>query len=425
MLHDRSQAVRPRRGYHAGMRSPHVLISGASIAGPALAHWLNAAGWTTTVVERFDALRDTGHNVDVRGAAREVVRRMGLDDAVRGATTGETGTAFVDERGDVVADFPAGRSDTGGATAEVEILRGELARLLNEGTRDDTEYVFGDRITALHDRPDGVSVGFERSADRTFDLVVIAEGLTSRTRALAFPDARTTDLGLYLAYLTIPRTPADDDRWRWYNAPGGPPGLAAAGQRRHDPRHPGLPLRRPRPRGARPPRPGADPPADLPGRGLGDRAGAGRARRALLLRRRRPGPAAPVDQRSGGAGRGRRLVRVAAQRHGDQPRPRRCLRPRRRAHHPRRPPRGLRPLSRPRCGPTSTARRSCHRERRASRSRGPAPGVTALRTALRVAGSPVGRRAGSGCSLPPADEIDLPRYASLPGREGQARAARA
>jgi hypothetical protein len=61
---------------------------------------------------------------------------MGLDDAVRGATTGETGTAFVDERGEVVADFPAGRSDTGRATAEVEILRGELARLLYEGTRD-------------------------------------------------------------------------------------------------------------------------------------------------------------------------------------------------------------------------------------------------------------------------------------------------
>ena len=232
-------------GYDPGMRSPHVLISGASIAGPALAHWLAAAGWTTTVVERFDALRDTGQNIDVRGAALEVVRWMGLDDAVRGATTGETGTAFVDERGDVVAAVAAGRSDTDGATAAVEILRGELSRLLDEDTRDgaagrrspsarpsrpstagepggcDCEYVFGDQITGLDDRPDGVTVRFARSPERTFDLVVVAEGLGSRTRALAFPDARTTDLGLYLAYLTIPRTPADDDRWRWYNAPRG------------------------------------------------------------------------------------------------------------------------------------------------------------------------------------------------------------
>ena len=51
------------------MRTRTILISGASIAGPALAHWLAAAGWTTTVVERFDALRDTGQNIDVRGAA--------------------------------------------------------------------------------------------------------------------------------------------------------------------------------------------------------------------------------------------------------------------------------------------------------------------------------------------------------------------
>ena len=140
--------VRRRIGYDPGMRSPHVLISGASIAGPALAHWLDRRRLDD---HRRRALRRAarhGQNIDVRGAAREVVRRMGLDDAVRGATTGETGTAFVDERGDVVAAFPAGRSDTGGATAEVEILRGELSRLLYEGTRDDTEYVFGDQITA-------------------------------------------------------------------------------------------------------------------------------------------------------------------------------------------------------------------------------------------------------------------------------------
>jgi 2-polyprenyl-6-methoxyphenol hydroxylase-like FAD-dependent oxidoreductase len=36
------------------VRTSTILISGASIAGPALAYWLNAKGWKTTVVERFD-----------------------------------------------------------------------------------------------------------------------------------------------------------------------------------------------------------------------------------------------------------------------------------------------------------------------------------------------------------------------------------
>ena len=46
----------------------------------------------------------------------------------------------------------------------MEILRGELSRLLYEGTRDDTEYVFGDQITALDDRPDGVTVALRAIA---------------------------------------------------------------------------------------------------------------------------------------------------------------------------------------------------------------------------------------------------------------------
>jgi 2-polyprenyl-6-methoxyphenol hydroxylase-like FAD-dependent oxidoreductase len=32
------------------------------------------------------------------------------------------------------------------------------------------------------------------------------------------PDAQVRSLGIYMAYVTIPRTDADDDRWRWYNA---------------------------------------------------------------------------------------------------------------------------------------------------------------------------------------------------------------
>lgn len=216
---DRFRTASPKNGDDVTPRS--ILISGGSIAGPALAVWLDAAGHRTTVVERFAEQRDTGQNIDIRGAAREVVRRMGLEDAVKAATTGERGTEFVDARGRALASFPAGTSDGDGATAEVEILRGDLSRLLVERSRPGTEYVFGDRITGLDERADGVEVTFRDGPTRTFDVVVIAEGVTSRTRALVLPDADVRELGLYTAYLTIPRTPADTDLWRWYNAPGG------------------------------------------------------------------------------------------------------------------------------------------------------------------------------------------------------------
>lgn len=197
------------------MSTPSILISGASIAGPAAASWLAAAGWDVTVVERFPALREEGQDVDVRGAGREVLRRMGLEETVRAHHTRETGLSFVDERGRAYASFPAGADNTDSSpTAELEILRGHLARLLHDHSPGAAEYLFGDRITALHDDGHGVDVEFAHRAACRFDAVVIAEGTRSRTRDLVFPGTQVDELGLLAAYLTIQRTTADDRQWR-------------------------------------------------------------------------------------------------------------------------------------------------------------------------------------------------------------------
>ena len=161
---------------------PHVLISGASVAGPALAWWLHRYGYDVTVVERAPALREGGQNVDVRGAGRDVTRRMGLEPLIRAATTGEAGLRFVDADDRTIASFPAGHSDSDGFTAELEILRGDLARLLVDHTHDTATYVFGDHITGIDDRADSVEVTFAHGPRRTFDLVVVADGIRSVDR---------------------------------------------------------------------------------------------------------------------------------------------------------------------------------------------------------------------------------------------------
>ncbi|HEY0239716.1 MAG TPA: FAD-dependent monooxygenase [Friedmanniella sp.] len=202
-----------------------VLISGASIAGPALAVWLRRAGWEPVIIERAPALRPGGQNIDIRGAAREVIRRMGIDDAVAAATTGEEGTEFLGSDGQVVAAFPAGQTDSGGATGEREILRGDLSEILVDQTLAGdrpVEYRFGDRITGLTEQADGVLVAFEHAPEELFDVVVAADGIGSTTRDLVFGDEVVIrSLNLQITWGTIPR--ADDDKpwWRWYNAPGG------------------------------------------------------------------------------------------------------------------------------------------------------------------------------------------------------------
>lgn len=198
-----------------------VLVSGASIAGPALAFWLHRHGLTPTVVERAPELRPGGQTVDLRGAGRTVIERMGLVEAARERVTHEDGVRFVDGDNRVRASFGSDSLGGEGFVVELELLRGELAELLHERTRDDVEYVFGDEITGLTDTGDGVDVTFRNGPDRRFDLVVLADGLRSRTRDMIFADiARPRPFGLYTAYFSIPRA-ATDDRWaRWYNAPG-------------------------------------------------------------------------------------------------------------------------------------------------------------------------------------------------------------
>jgi 2-polyprenyl-6-methoxyphenol hydroxylase-like FAD-dependent oxidoreductase len=200
-----------------------VLISGASIAGPALAWWLRRHGFTPTVVERAPAPRPGGHAVDLRGVAREVVERMGLLAEVRQSTVDERGVHFVDERGRPRASWPADLFDGEGIVAEIEILRGDLTRILYDATRADTEYLFGDCITGIAQDDAGVKVTFERGAPRTFDLVVGADGAHSGVRVLAFGEesAFVRHLGAYTAYFTTPRPPDLDGWFLMHNAPGG------------------------------------------------------------------------------------------------------------------------------------------------------------------------------------------------------------
>ena len=161
-------------------------MAGASIAGPALAHWLRRRGAEVTVVERAPGLRPGGQAVDARGVAKEVIRRMGLDAAVRAARTETAGAYTVDVDGNVLETYRADDHGGDGFIAEIEILRGDLSRVLYDDTRDGVEYVFGDRIVELTQDADGVDVVFAGGDRRRFDLVVGADGLHSALRAMVF-----------------------------------------------------------------------------------------------------------------------------------------------------------------------------------------------------------------------------------------------
>jgi 2-polyprenyl-6-methoxyphenol hydroxylase-like FAD-dependent oxidoreductase len=208
------------------MGNKDILISGASVAGPALAWWLARRGFRPVIVERAGHLREGGYAVDFRGPVHlRVLEQMGLLEQVRARQTALRSLAYVDDRGQPVTAMPAVFF-----AGDLEILRGDLGALLYQATRDDTEYIFGDTVTGLDQDAGGVHVTFAHAAPRTFGLVIGADGVHSGIRRLAFgPDEDVIgDLGLYVSVFTVPNFAGLDRAGLLHAAPGKTAGLIAA-----------------------------------------------------------------------------------------------------------------------------------------------------------------------------------------------------
>lgn len=167
-----------------------VLITGASIAGPVLAWWLERFGFAPTLVEKAPAPRPGGHAIDIRGAALDVVRVMGLADAITARRTRMTGVSRLDAAGEEIWRSEEMTISGGSFGKEaVEILRDDLSQIVVGALPDHVERIYGDSVVSLAEDAHGVAVTFEKSADRRFDLVIGADGLASAMRKMVFgPD---------------------------------------------------------------------------------------------------------------------------------------------------------------------------------------------------------------------------------------------
>ncbi|MGH4031821.1 FAD-dependent monooxygenase [Actinomycetota bacterium Odt1-20B] len=224
-----------------------VLISGASIAGPALAYWLHRYGYAVTVVEKARAPRDGGYPVDVRGTALDVVRKMGILPRLRDAHIEVRRLTFLEEDGSTVASLSP-HSVTGGvAGQDLEVRRGDLTDALYAAVRDDVEFLFDDSIDTLDQTGHGVDVTFRGGGRRTFDMVVGADGLHSRTRELLFgPEEQFHRyLGYCFAGFTMHNTLGLSHELMMWNSPGRAAALYAVGDR--DEVHAFLNFARPQP----------------------------------------------------------------------------------------------------------------------------------------------------------------------------------
>jgi 2-polyprenyl-6-methoxyphenol hydroxylase-like FAD-dependent oxidoreductase len=143
-----------------------------------------------------------GHAVDIRGAALEVLERMGLASAVREARTSILTLSAVRPDGRRTYDVALRPLHERRGDREIEIMRDDLVRILFGAVADDVEIVFGDLVRALR-ADDGARVGveFDHGVPREFDVVVGADGQHSALRELAFGPER-----LFTTCLSTPST---------------------------------------------------------------------------------------------------------------------------------------------------------------------------------------------------------------------------
>ena len=205
------------------MKNATVLISGAGIAGPALAFWLKAGGFEPTLIERAPRLRAGGYVIDFWGLGYDIAERMGLASDIKRVGYHMRELRIVDDRCRRVAGFGTKVFTELTNGRYVTLGRSELSRLLFEKIHGTSEVIFGDEIVSLDEREHGVFVQFERGPAREFDLVVGADGLHSRVRTLAFGAPDRFEIGLGYAVAAFEAggyRPRDEDVYVMYGRPG-------------------------------------------------------------------------------------------------------------------------------------------------------------------------------------------------------------
>lgn len=181
-----------------------ILVVGAGIAGPAVCYWLKKFGFSPTLIEKNEILRQGGQGLDIRGVAIDLVKKMGIYEEICKMRTQVECGRYVDVAGKILHE-ERGEQFGFRQDEDVEILRGDLVEILMN-TIDGVPCYFNQSIDNIEQNDDGVTVYFKDGGIEHYDLVIGADGIHSAIRRMIFDkdEYKLVNLGSYISIFSIP-----------------------------------------------------------------------------------------------------------------------------------------------------------------------------------------------------------------------------
>lgn len=199
-----------------------ALIVGGGIAGLSAAIALSRAGVRCEVVEVSGV--PLGASIGISGRAAEAMVELGIYDEVHrtGMPFGPDSTALTqwDAAGKMIGPGPK-RPNWPGAVDGVAVYRPVFIGIMAETARSLGATIrTGVTAREIVNGPDAVTVTFTDGETKSYDLLIGADGIGSKTRAMLFPDAPTPQYAGQMSIRWMSPGPDIADAG-WYNGPVG------------------------------------------------------------------------------------------------------------------------------------------------------------------------------------------------------------
>lgn len=205
----------------------NILIIGGGIAGMASAIRLGGMGHKVDLIDIDKDWKVYGAGITITGPTLRAYKRLGLLDAIKAEGAIEPGSSIYSYTGEWLRDLDEPALEDG-VPATGGIQRPVLHRIMQARVRElDINVTLGLTVDALENAGDGVDVTFSDGRHGRYDIVVGADSIYSKVRALAFPHAVTPPPTGQGCWRIMMKRPPNFERGEFYLGHRNPAGITA------------------------------------------------------------------------------------------------------------------------------------------------------------------------------------------------------